>query len=376
MRILHVITGLQAAGCEMMLLKLLSVTNDKWDQAVVSLGDEATLGPRIQELGIPVHALGLRKSFLDPFRLLSIMPLVSSFRPQLIVGWMYHANLTASFASNNFVPPLPVFWNIQQSLQDITRERKSTAALIRLGARLSRQPAAIIYNSRVSAQQHEAFGYCGEKTSVIPTGFDCEQFHRDQEVRNQVRAELGLTEDAVVIGLIARYHPMKDHAGFLKAAGLVARAQPKAHFLLAGIGVTHHETAFQKLIAGNNLDGRVLLLGERKDVPRITTALDIACSASAWGEGFSNAVGEAMACEVPCVVTDVGDSAYLVSDTGLSVPPCKPEAFADALTKLVESGTEHRRQLGQAARRRIETKFSLPSIARCYEDLYESQLSR
>ena len=294
MRILHVIPGLQAAGCEMMLVKLLSATNENWDQAVVSLGDEGTLGPRIVDLGVPVHALGLRKSFLDPFRLLSIIPLVSSFCPQLVLGWMYHGNLAASFASNCLVPRLPVLWNIQQSLQDISRERRSTRALVRLGIPLSRRPATIIYNSRTSAEQHEAFGYCSARSTVIPTGYDCQQFRRDPEARHQVRAELGLAEDAVVIGLIARYHPMKDHTGFLNAAGLVARSQPKVRFLLAGIGVTQHEPAFQKLVADNQLEGRVLLLGERKDVPRITAALDIACSASAWGEGFSNAVGEAM----------------------------------------------------------------------------------
>ena len=376
MRILHVITGLQAAGCEMMLFKLLSASHDHWDQAVVSLSDEGTLGPRIANLGVPVHALGLCKSVLDPFRLLSVVPVVSSFRPQLIVGWMDHGNLAASLASSSFIPQLPVFWNIQQSLQGLATERWSTAALIRMGVRLSRKPAAIIYNSRISAKQHEAFGYCDARTTVIPTGFDCQQFRPDPEARRQVRAELGLAEDAIVIGLIARYHPMKDHAGFLKATGLVARSHPKVRFLLAGMGVTEHEPAFQKLMADHQLEGRVLMLGEREDVPRITAALDIACSASAWGEGFSNAVGEAMACAVPCVVTDVGDSAYLVSDTGLSIPPRSPEAFADALNKLVESGADCRRQLGQAARRRIEAEFSLPSIARCYEDLYEAHLTR
>jgi glycosyltransferase involved in cell wall biosynthesis len=374
-RILHVITGLQAAGCEMTLLKLLSARNDKWDQAVVSLSDEGTLGPRIADLGVPVHALGMRKSFLDPFRLFSIVPLVSSFRPQLIVGWMYHGNLAASLAANCFVPRLPVLWNIQQSIQDISNERRSTAALVRIGVPLSRQPVAIIYNSRISSEQHQSFGYCAARSAVIPTGYDCRQFRPDPEARHQVRAELGLPEDAVVVGLIARYHPMKDHAGFLKAASLVARAHPHVHFLLAGMGVTHDEPELQRLMVEYQLDGRVLLLGERKDVSRVTAALDIACSASAWGEGFSNAVGEAMACEVPCVVTDVGDSAYLVSDTGLAVPPRSPEAFASAINQLVESGADRRRQLGQAARRRVETEFSLASVARGYEDLYEKYLT-
>jgi glycosyltransferase involved in cell wall biosynthesis len=368
-RILHVITDLYAGGCEMMLLKLLSATNVNMDQVVVSLGDTGTLGPRISELGIPVHALGVRRS-RNPVRLLSIVSLVRRVKPHLIVGWMYHGNLAASLAAVAARGHVPVFWNIQQSLYDISSERRATAALIRLGGPLSGQPASIIYNTRVGAQQHEAFGYCGTNRIVIPTGFDCLQFRPDTEARRQVRAELGLPENAVVVGLIARYHPMKDHAGFLKAASLVAQSHPEVRFLLAGIRITPSEPDFQNLLREHKLEDRVLLLGERKDMPRIAASLDIACSASAWGEGFSNAVGEAMACGVPCVVTDVGDSAYLVADTGLAVPPRQPEAFAKALSQLVAGGPSCRRQLGQAARQRIEREFSLASVAGSYEELY------
>ncbi len=372
-RIMHVITDLYAGGCEIMLLKLLSATNGKWGQSVVSLGGVGTLGPRIAELGIPVHTLGVRGSW-NPFRLLSLIPLVRRIKPHLIVGWMHHGNLAASLASVAARGPAPVLWNIQQSLYDISAERRSTAALIRLGVPVSRQPSAIIYNTRIGAEQHEAFGYCSTQRCVIPTGFDYLQFRPDADARRQVRAELGLSEDAVLVGLIARYHPMKDHAGFLKAASLVVQSHPEVFFLLSGMRVNPNEPAFQDLLRKHNLENRVLLLGERKDMPQITAALDIACSASAWGEGFSNAVGEAMACGVPCVVTDVGDSAYLVSDTGLAVPPRQPEAFAKALSQLVAGGPSCRQQLGQAARQRIETEFSLASVAGRYEEIYRNTL--
>ena len=340
---------------------------------MVSLGSAATIGPRISELGIPVHAVGVRDS-RNPFRLLSLVPLVRRINPHLIIGWMYHGNLAASLAAVAAPGHVPVFWNIQQSLYDISSERHPTAALIRLGVPVSRQPSAIIYNTLVGAQQHEAFGYCSTKRIIIPTGFDYLQFRPDADVRRQVRAELGLSEDAVLIGLIARYHPMKDHAGFLKAASLVVRSRPEVRFLLSGMRVNSNEPVFRNLLREHNLENRVLLLGERKDMPRITAALDIACSASAWGEGFSNAVGEAMACGVPCVVTDVGDSAYLVSDTGLAVPPRQPEAFAKALSQLVSGGSSWRQQLGQAARQRIETEFSLASVASRYEEIYRNSL--
>jgi glycosyltransferase involved in cell wall biosynthesis len=375
-RIMHVITGLTTGGAEMMLLRLLSANNGDWEPAVVSLMDEGTIGPRIAALGIPVYSLGMGRGRPNPVRALSIVSLTRRFRPHVIVGWMYHGNLMASLAGVFSPTRVPIFWNIQQALDDIGGWGQLTAAVIRAGAILSRHPAAIIYNTQIGAKQHGAFGFEARKGIVIPPGFDCQTFHPDVDARRQFRAENGINEDTVLIGLVARYHPMKDHAGFLRAARIVARIHPNVLFLLLGKGITAEQSALTKLIAELQLESRILLIGERTDTPRITAALDIACSGSAWGEGFSNAVGEAMACGIPCVVTDVGDSAYAVANTGLSVPPGDPDRLAHSLGCLIEAGPEHRRQLGAAARRRIEGEFSLTTIARRYEDLYREHLER
>jgi|ERR1700674_314563 len=375
MRIMHVITGLTAHGAEMMLWKLLSSLKGSCDPLVVSLSDDVTIRPLISQLGIPVHVLGMRRAAPNPFRALSIIPRARRFHPQLIQGWMYHGNLMASLAGVSLQKRIPVLWNIRQSLYDIAAERRLTSAVIRLGALLSRHPAAIIYNSRTAAQQHEAFGYHAGRRVVIPNGFDCQAFRPNGDARRKVRAELGIGNDAILIGLIARYHPMKDHAGFLHAAGLVARVHPEARFLFVGKGVTRNELALRKAIEEEQLEDRTFLLGERWDMAHVTAALDIACSASAWGEGFSNAIGEAMACGIPCVVTDIGDSALIVADTGLPVPPRNPQALAHAIDRLIEAGAEQRQLLGAAARLRIEGEFSLPAIARRYEELYQEHLT-
>ena len=374
MRIMHVITGLTTGGAEMMLLKLLSANNGDWEPAVVSLMDEGTIGPSIAALGIPVYSLGMRRGRPNPVRALSIVPLTRRFRPHVIAGWMYHGNLMASLAGVFLPARVPVFWNIQQALDDIAGWGQLTAAVIRIGASLSRYPAAVIYNTQIGAKQHEAFGYNAGKRIIIPAGFDCETFHPNNHARRLVRAELGVADGAILVGLIARYHPMKDHANFVRAAALVARMHPDVYFLLVGKGVTKEQSALMKLITEHQLENLIFLLGERSDTPRLTATLDIACSTSAWGEGFSNAVGEAMACGVPCVVTDVGDSAYAVANTGLSVPPRDPGALARAIARLIKAGPEYRRQLGGAARRRIQTEFSLPTIAHRYEDLYREHL--
>lgn len=358
----------------MMLWRLLSAEPEKNGTAVVSLMDEGTLGPRIAALGVPVYSLGMSRGRLHPARAFSIFRLTRRLRPQLIVGWMYHGNLMASLARLCVPSSGPVFWNIQQALDDLNGWGWLTASVIRLGARLSRWPAAIIYNTAVGARQHEAVGYVAAKTVVIPAGFDCSLFRPDAESRLRVRAELGIGEDTVLVGLVARYHPMKDHAGFIRAAGLVARRHPNVRFALVGNGMSSDQPALKSAIATQELVDKFFLLGERSDTPRLTAAFDIACSASAWGEGFSNAVGEAMASGVPCVVTDVGDSVYAIGNTGLSVPPRDPEALAKAICSLIEAGATSRRELGAAARRRIENEFSIGAIARRYDDLYRLHL--
>jgi glycosyltransferase involved in cell wall biosynthesis len=374
---MHVITGLSTGGAETMLLKLISAASGSMEHVVVSLGDEGTIGPRIAALGVPVHCLRLQRNAPNPFKALSILSLARRIDPQLIQGWMYHGNLMASLAAQ----PLrktepgkepPVIWNIRQTVYDLRNERWLTAKLIRMGARLSARPDAIIYNSQTSARQHEALGYRTEKRVIIPNGFDCQALRPDEAERKAVRAELGIPDNTVLIGLVARYHPMKDHIGFLRAAGMVVRSHPQAKFVLAGTGVSSRQSELVEAVRQNGLQDSAMLLGERSDILRLNNAFDIACSASAWGEGFSNSIGEAMACGVPCAVTDVGDSAYVIGNTGFVAPPRHPDALANAISRLIEMGCAGRRQLGASARNRIETEFSLPAIVRRYEDLYLS----
>ena len=377
---MHVITGLTTGGAETMLLKLLSAASGKMEHMVVSLGDEGTIGPRIAALGVPVHCLGLKRNAPNPFRALAIMPLARRIAPQLIQGWMYHGNLMASMAASALRksesrPKVPVLWNIRQTVYDLRRERWLTAKFIRLGARLSARSAAIIYNSQTSATQHEDLGYRAEKRVIIPNGFDCQVLRPDDAARKAVRAELGVAEDNILIGLVARYHPMKDHAGFLRAAAIVAQDHPQVRFALAGSGVIAKQSELAEELKQNGLHDRVTLLGERSDIPRLNNAFEISCSASAWGEGFSNSIGEAMACGVPCAVTDVGDSGYLVGATGLVVPPSEPQALANAIVRLIDMGSAGRRQLGAKARNRIEAEFSLSAIVERYENLYRNYSS-
>jgi glycosyltransferase involved in cell wall biosynthesis len=375
-KILHVITGLTAGGAERMLYNVISNINKlKFKPVVVSLMDTGIWGDRIEALGIPVHTIGMPSGKPTPAGFWRFINLVRQIKPDLIQGWMYHGNLAAQLAGIVTLKSVPVLWNIRHSLYSLSEEKLSSAAVIKILTPLSSFPKKILYNSQIGSIQHEKFGYQGNKTLIIPNGFDTEIFKPSFESRISVRKELFLNEDTILIGRISRYDRMKDFPNFLHAAALLLKEYPSVHFLLAGDQVNWENQMLHQLIHQLGITKHVHLLGERLDIPRLTASLDIASSSSAYGEAFPNIIGEAMACSVPCVVTDVGDSAWILSNTGKVVPSRDSNALANAWKELVTLDVEGRKALGDLARTRIIENFSLESVVAQYESLYESVLT-
>jgi len=373
--VVHIITGLSSGGAEITLYKLLSrVNRERFSAVVVSLIDRGTLGDRIEALGIPVHTIGMKPGMLTPTAIWRLLHTVRQLKPDLVQGWMYHGNLAAQLSSIFLLHKVPVLWSIHNSIYSLTFEKKMTASVIRLGASLSKFPNNIVFVSRTSKSQHETLGYCSQNSCVIPNGFDTSLFIPSVAARLAVRSELGLSKKTFLIGIIGRYHPMKDHANFLQAAALLLKNRPNVHFLLVGQQVERENQVLNQLIQELRLFEQIHLLGERSDIPRLTAALDIACSSS-YSEAFPNVIGEAMSCGVPCVVTDVGDSSWIVGNTGRVVPSRNPEALANAWKELFDLDSETRETLGKAARKRIIECFAMDSFVNKYEELYESVLA-
>ncbi len=373
MKIVHVITDLETGGAEMMLYKLLSRMNHSaFESEVISLAEIGPIGEKIQTMGVPVRALGMRHGVPNPMGMWQLVRFLRHAEPDAIQAWMYHANLMVQLAAFFLSKGAPVLWNIRGSHTDLGCEKFLSAIIIWLGARLSLFPVKIVNNSRTSALSHEQnLGFKAEKWVIIPNGFDVELFLPSVDAQKRFRAELGLTEDIFLIGLIGRLHPMKDHANFLRAASILLRTYPKVRFVLVGTGVTSADPELTEIINSLHLGGSLHLLGEQDGVHYITAAFDIACSCSSYGEGFPNVVGEAMSCGVPCVVTDVGDSAWIVGHTGRVVPPRDPIALANAWRELIEMGRDARHELGLRARKRVAENFSLNSVVQQYENLYK-----
>ena len=374
-KVVHVVSGLNAGGTEMMLFKLLSkMSVDHFENTVISLTDstDGVVGNKIRSLNTAIYTLSMRSGVANPMGALKFIAILYRIRPHILQTWLYHSDLLGALAF--LVSPVKkLCWNIRCSFLDFKQYSKTTEFSVRVLSKLSSLPNAVLVNSRVGQNYHESLGYHPRRWELIPNGFDLERFSPDPNAKKNLTQMLGLPENSYVIGMVARFDPMKDHSTFIRAAEKLLRHRTDAHFILIGKGVTYDNPAICSMFSVPTSKSHIHLLGERTDIAALVAGLDI-FSLSSRGEGFPNVIGEAMACGVPCVVTNAGDSAEIVGNTGRIVPVSDPDALAEAWEILIQSSPESLKNLGDQARKRIENKFNLPLIVKHYENLYRNLL--
>ena len=367
----HIITDVSTGGAEIMLLKLLShIDRQRFAARVISLTSSGPIGDKLEALGIPVQVLGMLPGSPDPRAVLRLAGWLRSYPPALVQTWMYHADLVGGLAAR-LAGHAPVIWGIRNSSLDVVHSRRSTRWTVKACALLSNfLPARIVSCSETARRIHINLGYAANKLLVIPNGFDLDLFRPDPQGRASLRQELEISPETRLVGLVGRFDPQKDHQTFIQAASRVREKVEGVEFLLCGDGITWENAQLAGWIEERGLRNCFHLLGRREDIPRLSAALDVACSSSAYGEAFSNVLGEAMACGVPCVVTDVGDSAYIVGETGKVVPPRDSLALAGALVEMLALAPDQRLELGVEARQRTQQSFDIHAVVRDYEQLY------
>ena len=371
LRVCHVITSLATGGAETALFRLVTATDRAQQEvSVVSLTDEGVYGPRLREAGIPVHALGMQRGRFSLPAFLALIKLLRQRKPDVVQTWLYHSDLLGLLASR-LAGIRRVAWNIRCSVTDERYVRGQAGTVLRLLSFLSPIPRVVVSNSVAGQRVHAMLGYRPRQWAVIPNGLETATFRPDPAAYLDVRRELGVAPDSILVGLVARYDPLKDYPTFLQTAARVAAKQPNVHFVAVGAGVTYANGDLAAHVQALGNSRQVHLLGERRDTPRLNAAFDIAMCTST-GEGFPNVLIEAMSCGVPCVSTDVGDAALVIGDTGLVEPAADPDRLAQAVLQLVEGGRTRRNTLGEAARRRVQEHYSLPIMVARYQALYDS----
>jgi glycosyltransferase involved in cell wall biosynthesis len=350
---MHLITGLNTGGAELALFRLLqNMDRQKFDSHVVCM--------------IPIGSVGEQIPSLRG--LCQLARILKQFRPTILQTWLYHADLMGLLAAI-LAGIQTIIWNIRSAEMDFLQYRWLSGEVVKLCAILSGIPTAVIVNSRAGQTIHTRLGYHPKEWVFLPNGIDTELFHPDLAARNRLREEWKVADDELLIGTVGRIDPQKDLATFVKAVALARKEHTKLRFVCVGAGPAEYQQKMKDLTAQLNLS-ELLWAGSRTDMPAVYNALDILVSSSI-GEGFPNVVAEAMACEKPCVVTTVGDSAILVAETGIGVSSGNPEALAESILRMLELPEVERTRLGQKARQRIAENFSIQKMVNEYTVLYE-----
>jgi glycosyltransferase involved in cell wall biosynthesis len=242
------------------------------------------------------------------------------------------------------------------------------ALTYRTEAWLARRADLIIANARTVRADAAGRGLPAERIAVVPNGIDTDAMRPDAAAGHALRRAWGISDDAFVIGCVARLDPMKDHPNFLNAAVSFARDHPDARFVCVGDGPAAYRGELEARANSLGLADRVVWAGELGDVKAAYNAFDFATLPSAFGEGFPNVVGEAMACGAPVVATDVGDVHAIIGELGQVVPPKNPVSLCAGWERLRERLAQNP-ELREAARSAIVANYGLDTMVRRTEDI-------
>lgn len=382
MKVFHVISGLGVGGAEVCLCRFVEKSQkDGVQNIVVSLSGEGELGPRLRGAGCEVISLNMGKSWRSFYALIELVRIVRTANPDVIQTWMYHADLVGGLATcaSRLVDRLgfqrrqsspALVWGVHHTAFPNFREGAVLGAAARLCAWLSPAiPDAIICCADAARISHAKHGYCPEKVHVVRNGFDTCLFEPSSRAREDLRSKLGLAAKSRIIGIAGRYHAIKDFGNFLGAAAIVRATEPEVQFVMMGHGLSPDNLSLKDQIVRKDLSAVVHLLGPTENIQDVMAGLDVFCLSSR-SEGLPTVIGEAMSCGVPCVATNVGDTAALIGDTGIIVPAENSERLAAGILSIIQLTDGERQSLGQRARARILQHFPLEAACRNYLRLY------
>ena len=362
--ITHIITGLDRGGAERSLYNLLiNGLEGPFKNRVISLMTDGYYGPLLRKKGIPLISLNMSRGLISPKALWNLILELKKNPPDIIQGWMHPGNLAAFYGAFFSLKNAKLAWNVRLSLEIIKEMKIKSKITIKLGAWLSRSPKTIIYNSARSRVQHRDFGFNKKNDYFVPNGFLTAKWAPNEKKRNQIRDQLLIKEETKVIGYVGRGDAQKDLPNLFNAFKQISKKHP--NIILLAVGRNLNKYGFS--------EDNIKFLGERSDVSELMLSFDILCLSSR-AEGFPNVIGEAMACGLPCVTTDVGDAKEIVGDTGWVAPPRDFKCLAKSLDDALSCSDKELKYRGYKARERIEKYFSMEATKDKYISIYQSMI--
>jgi len=370
--IVHIIPTLGSGGAESMLFRLLlGLSGRKYRHSIITLLESPCVHD-LKAVGVDVHCIGMSKrgtlkELLKSMQQISVK--LNEMRPDVVQGWMYHANLVALLSAPRHVA---VLWGVHHSLDALRKEKFLTVIMICLGAVLSRisKVKGIVYPSGCSRRQHERIGYEKRKSISIPNGYDCVLFDGDNWDKSMSRARFGIRDDEFVVGNFGRYHKVKNHRLLIHAFSLFCKESSCAKLVLAGKGVDLDNSELIALINEFNVMGRVILLGEQSGMPELYAILDLYVLASI-SEAFPNVLCEAMASRVPVISTRVGDAVQMLGEHGVLLEVNDPILLSNLMISISTAPPDRLRLVKESGRQRVLDRYEISKVCDMYAALFD-----
>lgn len=366
---LHIITNLTIGGAESMLLRLIKSRSDLYKSTIViSLMENAEIGKVLEEMGIKVIKMGMT-NWWSAFRtIIKIKHIINRENPSIIHTWMYHANIIGGLAGH-LAKNKNIVWSIRRSEYSYS-ESLSTFIVMKIGAIFSYLiPRVIVHVADSGLKNHQKYGYNSKNSIVIPNGFDTNKLRQNLISRKKIRNELNIYDNQTVIGCVGRFHESKGYEILVSSSTDVLKVYKNVKYLLIGRNVNEQNSILKKWIKKTGFSRHFILLGEKNNIADYMNAMDIFCLSSVT-EGFPNVLGEAMAMELPCVVTRVGDVKKIIGNNAVLVEPKSKTLLSKGLCEILGMDVEKRKKMGQRGRNKIEAEYPLKSVCKKYYDLY------
>ena len=363
--------SLEVGGAETQLAALAKgLPADQFDVTVACLYAKGPLMSELQAAGI--HILSLeKKGRWDIFSFFArTRRTLADLQPDILHSFLTPPNILSSLIIKH-LKNCKLVWGVRASNMDMSNYDWTWGLTFRLECLLSQRPDIIVANADAGKKYVVGKGFPQQSMTVIPNGIDTSRYSVDKDAGQTIRQEFGLTMHDKLIGIVARLDPMKDHRTFLQAAGEMSKNHPDVRFLCVGYGPSEYEQSLKQLAKDLNLDDKVIWVGQRRDLPSLYSAMDIASLTSAYGEGFPNTIGEAMSCEVPCLGTDVGDTAKVIGDTCIVTPIGDVNAIVNGWLAILSETTDEQSVRRKRCRQRIVNNFSLESMIESHTRLYD-----
>lgn len=366
-KIVHIISSLDVGGCEKTLYDLLNFNkSNRANTLIISLNKDGYYKRKLEQNSYKVFSLNLKKNKITS--ILLFIKLILNFKPDIIQGWMYHGNIFALIAKVILFKKTNLFWNIRQTLYDVKFEKKNTRIFIYFGKIFSNFPKKILCNSQISILQHIKYGY-SNNFQLVRNGIDTNKFQIDPNLGKIFREKYNIDEDAFCIGLIARYHPMKDHNFFIKN---ILKVLKKRNVIVVMVGrdLKKNKNEIFKIVP-NNLINQFILIDEYENINEVLNSLNIICVTSRWGEGMSNILIEAMATGLSCISSDIGDNKFLIENFGNTFAVGNDKSFISLLNDNIILKSNYKNK-SNIIRDHIIKNYSLNSMFKNYFHIYKA----